>query len=418
MKGVSVLHRSDKRSHQDDLDLDQKRYGIGVSWTTLNGRAIDIDLQCVVVSNEGVIIDCAYYNNLKAVRAITHSGDSSVGKPNHIEEMVWANFNRMPEHVHLLIFVVAAFSGGLLQDVKDGRVHVMEETDSQEIALIEMERSSGSVDVVAVMHRSERGWKLRIIDLPATTGHTFMDALPLLCQVVRDFIPSAPAKQKVAFALEKGGALDLPTDLDTIVVGLGWDVDEGLVDLDVSAVLLDEKGRDLEAVFFGRLESKEHGITHTGDNLTGEGEGDDEQVIVNLQKVGAKVDQIVFVVNIYTPNMTFLQVANPFCRVINSETGAELCRYSLREAGQQNGLIISRVGREAGVRWSFQALGVTCRGRTFKDSLPEVRAICKCRTSTLCENLGPTLYEDRHHVIPAKPAREQPVVKSSTCSVL
>merc|ERR1719500_2550347 len=101
--------------------------------------------------------------------------------------------------------------------------------------------------------------------------------------------------------------------------------------------------------------------------------------------------------------MTFLQVANPFCRVINSETGAELCRYSLREAGQQNGLIISRVGREAGVRWSFQALGVTCRGRTFKDSLPEIRAICKCRTSTLGENLGPTLYEDRHHVIPAKP---------------
>merc|ERR1719449_257898 len=105
--------------------------------------------------------------------------------------------------------------------------------------------------------------------------------------------------------MNKGGILDLPQGLGQITVGLGWDVDEGECDLDVSAVLMDHNGNDIEAVFFGRLESEEHGIQHTGDNLTGEGEGDDEQIIVNLDRIGPMVTQVYFVVNIYTPNKSF-----------------------------------------------------------------------------------------------------------------
>merc|ERR1712217_907975 len=134
---------------------------------------------------------------------------------------------------------------------------------------------------------------------------------------IRGFLPHAPPKQKVAFAMEKGGVLDLPQGLGQITVGLGWDVDEGEVDLDVSAVLMDENGMDLEAVFFGRLESEMHGIRHTGDNLTGEGDGDDEQISVGLDRVGAKVHQVFFVVNIYSPNKSFRQVAEPYCRVVD-----------------------------------------------------------------------------------------------------
>merc|ERR1719355_13296 len=136
-----------------------------------------------------------------------------------------------------------------------------------------------------------------------------MDILPQLSQVIRNFVPHAPLRQKVAFAMEKGGVLDLPQGMGQITVGLGWDVDEGECDLDVSAVLMDANGNDLEAVFFGRLESEQHGIQHTGDNLTGEGEGDDEQIKVCLDRVGPKVQQIVFVVNIYTPHRNFMQVA-------------------------------------------------------------------------------------------------------------
>merc|ERR1712125_229137 len=186
-------------------------------------------------------------------------------------------------------------------------------------------------------------------------------------------LQSPHSMASVAFAMEKGGVLDLPQGLGQITIGLGWDVDEGECDLDVSAVLMDAEGNDLEAVFFGRLESEEHGIQHTGDNLTGEGEGDDEQIIVNLEQVGAVIEQVFFVVNVYTPHRTFGQVAEPFCRVIDDSTDVELCRYALRDAGHDNGLIIAKIAREVGGRWGFHALGLPARGRTYKDSLPQIR---------------------------------------------
>jgi len=183
--------------------------------------------------------------------------------------------------------------------------------------------------------------------------------------------------------MEKGGVLDLPQGLGQITVGLGWDVDEGECDLDVSAVLMDRDGNDMEAVFFGRLESELHGIQHTGDNLTGEGDGDDEQIIANLDRIGDAVCQVYFVVNIYTPRKTFAQVAEPFCRVVDQSSGSELCRYSLKDAGCENGLIIAKIAREAGGRWGFHALGLPCRGRTYKDSIPQLRAASKVKTSSL-----------------------------------
>lgn len=419
--GVKVLHRGDAKSSPEDLDLGKRRYGFGVSWDVVPGRDVDIDLQCVVIDSAGSIIDCAYYNNLKAAKGITHSGDEAAGKPGSIEEMVWVNTQKLRSEVSLLVFVVAAYSGGYLKDVANGKLHVLEERESNEIALFEMEQSAASVDVVAAMFKDPSGkWKLRIIDLPAQTGQHFMDILPLLSQVIRGFFPKAPQKQKVAFAMEKGGVLDLPMDLARITVGLGWDVDDGEVDLDVSAVLMDSEGRDLEAVFFGRLESQEHGITHTGDNLTGEGEGDDEQIIVQLDQVGAKVQQIFFVVNIYTAHKTFSQVANPFCRIVDDAAQAELCRYSLRDAGRENGLIIAKIAREAGgTRWGFHALGLPCRGRTYKDSLPQIRQSCSLKTSSLLLRKGSTTdFSEVPEFANTEVARCVPLEAQKSCTVM
>jgi len=383
--GVRVLSRTDQRNGTDDLDLNGSRYGFGAAWDTdpRMGRKVDVDLQCVVVDNNGTIIDCAYYNNLKAVRAITHSGDELQGRTDKIEEMVWVNLPKLPSHVEMLIFVVAAYSGGSLNDVSNGRLHVMEDREGNEKMCIEMERSTGSVDIVSAVYRSQSGWKMRIVDTPAQEGQHFMDILPSLCGVIGGFIPSAPKRQKVAFAMEKGGVLDLPKDLNGVMVGLGWDTDEGQVDLDVSAILLNQQGEFLEAVFFGRLESIEHGIRHAGDNLTGDGDGDDEQIDVDLDRIGAAVNQVVFCVNIYTKNRTFAQVANPYCRVVDKAGGSELCRYSLRDAGSENGLIIARMAREAGGRWGFHALGLPSRGSMYKDSLPQIQALCNMKTSSL-----------------------------------
>lgn len=388
--GVRVLARDDGGLSGQPLALREgARYGVGASWDSSRaGGDIDIDLQCVVADNQGIIIDCAYYNNLKAVQSITHSGDEVAGRADHVEEMIWVNFQKLPAQVELLIFVVAAYKGGTLQDIYDGRLHVFEDSEEREVMVFEMERSRAAVDIVAVMARSrqrhDRSWgHLHVVDEPAQQGRHFMDILPLLSRVIRDFLPHAPQRQKVAFAMEKGGVLDLPQDLARIIVGLGWDVDDGECDIDVSCVLFDKDGQDLEAVFFGRLESPRHGIRHTGDNLTGEGEGDDEQIIVQLDKIGENVEQVVFVVNVYTPNRTFKEVAAPYCRVVDDSCSSELCRYSLREAGDYNGLIVARISREVGSRWGFHALGLPCRGRTYKDALPQMRSAFGVQTSSL-----------------------------------
>merc|ERR1712107_337686 len=129
----------------------------------------------------------------------------------------------------------------------------------------------------------------------------------------------------------------------------------------------------VETVFFGRLQSTAHGIKHSGDNLTGAGEGDDEQITAKLELICPSVAQVFFVINIYSRGKSFRNVANPYCRVVDDATQDELCRFALREAGRENGLIVSKISREAGNRWGFHALGIPTRGTMYKDCLPHIR---------------------------------------------
>merc|ERR1711957_878496 len=180
-----------------------------------------------------------------------------------------------------------------------------------------------------------------------------------------------------------GSVVDMPKsdELCQAYAGLGWDTHMGEVDLDVSAVLLDRNAREIDCCFFGNEEAQ--GIKHSGDNLTGEGKGDDEVITMDLQALAAEVEQIVFVINIYTKGKTFSQVANPYRRLF-SRSGDEMCRYQLQEAGSEEALVIARLFREPGAcRWGFQAIGQPCKGRTYKDSLPAVVKYAKARPQDL-----------------------------------
>ncbi|CAK9048743.1 unnamed protein product [Durusdinium trenchii] len=274
------------------------------------------------------------------------------------------------------------------------------------MAVYDMERSKAGVDVVAAMVRSGTTWKMQIIEEPAEQGQHFMDILPLLSTVIRRFLPSAPVRQKVAFAMEKGGVLDMPLGMGSITVGLGWDVDQGEVDLDVSAVLLNDRAEDVEAVFFGHLESIQNGIVHSGDNLTGDGDGDDEQIQVDLNRIQPHVQQVFFVVNIYSANRSFRQVARPYCRIVDNMMGNELCRYSLSDAGNDNGLIIAKMARETGGRWGFHALGMPCRGRTYKDSMKQIQQAANVKTHALMLRSS-TLETDHLDLAPSAPPADR-----------
>lgn len=172
----------------------------------------------------------------------------------------------------------------------------------------------------------------------------------------------------MAISLQKGQRIDLTKGnpgLNKIIVGLGWDTNkydgQADFDLDASAFLLDQTGRvakDSNFVFYGNLKSS--GVEHTGDNLTGEGEGDDEQIKVDLKEVPADVDKIAFTVTIYdaeTRRQSFGQVSNAFIRVVDANTNQELVRYDLGEDYSiETAIVVAELYRN-GTEWKFNAVG-------------------------------------------------------------
>ncbi|SCD35977.1 tellurium resistance protein TerD [Streptomyces sp. BpilaLS-43] len=170
-------------------------------------------------------------------------------------------------------------------------------------------------------------------------------------------------------SLSKGGNVSLSKEapgLSAVVIGLGWDARSTTgadFDLDASALLLNVTGKvvsDQHFVFYNNLTSPDGSVEHTGDNLTGEGEGDDESIKVNLATVPADVDKIVFPVSIHEAvqrGQSFGQVRNAFIRVVNQAGGTEIARYDLSEdASTETAMVFGELYRN-GAEWKFRAVG-------------------------------------------------------------
>jgi tellurium resistance protein TerD len=173
----------------------------------------------------------------------------------------------------------------------------------------------------------------------------------------------------VGVTLSKGGNVSLSKEapgLTAVVVGLGWDVRTTTgadYDLDASALLCGADGKvlsDQHFVFFNNLASPDRSVEHSGDNLTGGGDGDDEQIKVNLAAVAVQVERIAFPVSIYDAEkrgQSFGQVRNAFIRIVNQADNRELARYDLTEdASTETAMIFGELYRH-GTEWKFRAIG-------------------------------------------------------------
>ncbi len=175
--------------------------------------------------------------------------------------------------------------------------------------------------------------------------------------------------------LSKGQKIDLTKGnpgLKNIMVGLGWDVnvfDSGAAfDLDAAAFLLGSNGKcptDGEFIFYSNLKHSSGSVEHMGDNLTGAGDGDDEQIKINLSDVPANIEKIAFTVTIYdadTRRQNFGQVSNAFIRIVNSDTNEELVRYDLGEDFSiETAVVVGELYRHNG-EWKFNAIGSGFQG--------------------------------------------------------
>lgn len=185
--------------------------------------------------------------------------------------------------------------------------------------------------------------------------------------------------QKISLSKESGGTLS------KVVMGLGWDAKQttgsklkGLfgggkteaIDLDASCVLFDDQNKVVDIIYFGQLKSRDGSVIHTGDNRSGAGDGDDEQIKVDLGNVPANVKSLVFTVNSFS-GQTFDEVENAYCRIVDSSNDTEVARYTLTSQGSHTALVMTKLYRHNG-EWKMHAIGENGVGRTIDALLPQI----------------------------------------------
>lgn len=179
----------------------------------------------------------------------------------------------------------------------------------------------------------------------------------------------------MAISLAKGQKVDLTkgnAGLKNILVGLGWDTNRydggGEFDLDAAIFLIGSNGKvsaQEDFVFYGNLTHKSDSVIHTGDNLTGVGDGDDEVIKVDFSKIPSNIDKVVFTVTIHEAEVrrqNFGQVSNAYIRVLNESDNQELIRYDLGEDFSiETAIVVGEIYRYNG-EWKFNAVGSGFQG--------------------------------------------------------
>lgn len=263
--------------------------------------------------------------------------------------------------------------------------------------------SSESIVIAAEVYRRQDNWKVRAVgqgyaggfaalvtdhgvnvdDAPAPTAATPPPpAHP-------PATPPTPGPSEVSLVkgrtvnLTKGQRVSLRKDggiaLTHIRMGLGWDPikQRGMfgnrtpdIDLDASALLFAEH-QVADVCYYGQLASKDGSIRHQGDNLTGEGDGDDEVINVDLTRIPAYITTVFFTVTSYRGH-TFDQLSNAFCRLVDATTNSELARYTLQGAGMRyTGMVMAKFFR-AGQEWKMQAIGEGITAKHAGEAIPQL----------------------------------------------
>lgn len=259
---------------------------------------------------------------------------------------------------------------------------------------VEIESRQEVALILGELYRRNNEWKFRFIDQGFNGG---LKPLAVFYGVViEDPSKNTPTSNNhdiprtSAVILQKNQKVSLKKEfgdkLSKINIGLGWDPvkhnsssyfwnkdyndDDHEIDLDASCIMLDSCKNIADVVWFGKLQSRCRSISHSGDNLTGEGEGDDEIILINLDEIPSKVDMLVFTINSYS-GQNFNNIENASVRVLD-QNKKELVRFNLSEKGAHTGMIIASMKRQNS-DWDFKAHGIIANGSTYRDTLPIIK---------------------------------------------
>lgn len=365
----SVLPKSEPLQH---IDVDAELH-LGVAWDGTH----DVDLMCLAIDGSGLIIDVVYYNQLVALQgAMQHSGDTTDGRAAGIDERIVVRTPLAPPHVYAFVFCLSGNSKKTI-DVAGCSMHVGLTGEAANVLSVVQYLKGAAFAILGTMRRTTVsgttwGFDAQVVGM-APPVYDFVTALPQILSVVSIDPTMARELKKLqpTFQLKKGQVMAVPMGLNTVTFGLGWD---SRCDLDSSCVGVKRGGDIAFSVYFGDKTWNGNVVVHGGDNTTGEGDGDDEEIKVDLDRLPLDVTSLYFTVNVYTTGKSFADVSGEYCRLLDT-SGREMMRFHSLDNGHHNAVVLVSLYRSPVMtsQWNFEATAHPCDGRTVRD------IVCHCQ---------------------------------------
>jgi len=361
---------------------------VGLSWDLFEG-CVKTDLDCAALAFDSctTLVDACFYNQLEILNgSIKHSGDERDGNKEGFDEVITIDMPHLPTNIHVIALVTSAYEGGTLSEVETARATFQQEGAGTvcEMGVTCGKAAKACSTVVALLYRTpDASWALHACGSLAA-GRNFSecynDVLASLASVVDPvLLAERRANMNKTFNMKKNDVCELPSELfisgEDLFVGLGWDTK---CDLDAGILITDKDAKQgaksLNIVNY-RDKSFGRAVVHHGDNVSGEGAGDDERIDIDLDYMPDEVGALWIVVNIYTSGITFEQVKGAYIRLVAASNGHVFARFELTNGSvSDRGLVLAKLTRNAVGRWCIHALGEGCGGQTA--CAPETRSAC------------------------------------------
>jgi stress response protein SCP2 len=374
-----------------------------LSWTARPGVP-DIDGSALLLRGDGRVAtddDFVFYNQPgHPSGAVRHAGKSGA------RDTIEIDLVALPGDVERVV-LAASVDGGTFGQVPDLRLTVTDAGNGSHLAEFRITASDETAMIGGELYRRSGQWKFRAVgqgyaeglaglatdfgisveeaepptpagppttDVPSRPAEPPPSAGPPPAARPPSAAPVGPTLDAGPVSLTKGGRVSLVKTggppLVEVMMGLGWDPAKrrANIDLDASVLAFDGSGQLLATVWFMNRGEWNGALRHGGDNLTGAGEGDDEQIYVDLDRLPTEVVNLVLTITSFR-GQRFTEVKNAFCRLVDTRSGAELVRYNLSDAQASTGVVMALLRRTAPSRWEMRAIGEFHDGRTVKDLL-------------------------------------------------
>jgi tellurium resistance protein TerD len=345
----------------------------------------------------------SFYNNLSACGgALTHSGDSVDGTGAGFDETITFDLDTLPPNVQIVAIIVTCHDDGAsFADVETAQCVLQDFPISMQgkprpLADVSIGcKGSNTGVVLATLVRQDndpRKWKVTANGEMCPTGRNFEDCMPTIRKCVDAHLESWVSQERSlsmdkTFNMSKGDSAGIPTDLSRLCVGLGWDCDAS-VDLDASVIVVSAARQVAATCYYSKKNLPLWGLHHQGDNTTGAGAGDDEVILLHLdkaRKTGGPGTSLVVTVNVYSDGKTFSKsVRNAYIRLYSKKNPSkDLARYQLSNGSvTTRGLIFAELYcRGHNQPWLMTATGLGCGGMSSA-SADTQRAVCGLREAS------------------------------------